>query len=146
MNTHLWALQIVQFTHQTQYIPHTWPTVYVSIYVFNTSLKSQVFASYILYEHNIPQTSHNYTVAFLRCISCIYWLAIIHYMSHSWGPCYYYGSTLIPAWIRNCIRYYVWDQTSTVQLLRFGNAWVISSHTLPHSWLISHAGINVNPC
>ena len=35
-------------------------------------------------------------------------------------------------------------QTSTVAPLKFGNALVISSHTLLDMWLLIHADINVN--
>ena len=35
-------------------------------------------------------------------------------------------------------------QTSTVQPLKIGNEYVISSHTLSGMWLLIHAGIKVN--
>ena len=38
------------------------------------------------------------------------------------------------------------SQTSTVQPLKFGNAQVISSHTLLGMWLIIHAGIKLTYC
>ena len=38
------------------------------------------------------------------------------------------------------------SQTSTVQPLKFGNWWVMSSHTLPGMWLLIHAVIKVKPC
>ena len=38
------------------------------------------------------------------------------------------------------------SQTSTVQPLKFGNGWTISSHTLLGTWLHIHAAITVNPC
>ena len=37
------------------------------------------------------------------------------------------------------------SQTSTVQQLKFGNGWVISSHLLLDMWLLIHAEIDVNP-
>ena len=37
------------------------------------------------------------------------------------------------------------DATSTVQPLKFGNAYVISSHTLRGMLLLIHAGIDINP-
>ena len=49
---------------------------------------------------------------------------------------YYHGLTLIPAWISNYIQHKVWMKlliqagTSTVQRLKCGDGWVISSRTL----------------
>ena len=37
------------------------------------------------------------------------------------------------------------SQTSTAEPLKFGNGYVISSHTLQGLWLIIHVGIKVNP-
>ena len=37
------------------------------------------------------------------------------------------------------------SQTSTVQLLKIGNGYIISSHTLLDMWLLIHAGIKVKP-
>ena len=42
--------------------------------------------------------------------------------------------------IKSCIH----SQTSTVVPLKFGNGYVISSHTLMAIWLLIHAGIKVN--
>ena len=56
--------------------------------------------------------------------------------------------TLLLTWISNYIRYKEWVellihfQTSP---LKFGNWWVISSHTLLGRWLLIHARIKVNP-
>ena len=33
-----------------------------------------------------------------------------------------------------------------IVLLKFRNGEVISTHTLLGMWLLSHAGININPC
>ena len=71
----------------------------------------------------------------------------------AWGPFYYNGLTLVPTWISNYINYKMRDeitwpftQTSTVQPLKLGNAYVISSHTLLGMWLFIHDGIKVNLC
>ena len=37
-------------------------------------------------------------------------------------------------------------QTSIVQQSKFRNGKVISSHTLLGVWLLTHAGIKINPC
>ena len=63
-----------------------------------------------------------------------------------------HGFTSIPAWISNYIHYKVWDeinylfQTSTVEPLKCGKGYVISSHTLIGMWSLIHVGIKVNPC
>ena len=47
----------------------------------------------------------------------------------------------MPAWISNYIHYKVWDEITFPfpNLLKFGNGWVISSHTLFGMWLLIHA-------
>ena len=68
------------------------------------------------------------------------------------GPFYLYSWTSIPAWISNHTRIkcgkkcLIHSQISTVQLLKFGNRYVISSHTLWWMQLFIHADIKVNPC
>ena len=37
------------------------------------------------------------------------------------------------------------SETSTVQPLKFGNRWIISSNNLLGMWLVTHAGIKVQP-
>ena len=60
------------------------------------------------------------------------------------GYFYFRGLTLIPAWINDYIYYEVGIkllihfQTSTVQPLEFGNAYIILSNTLLSVWLLIH--------
>ena len=42
------------------------------------------------------------------------------------------------------IKLLIHSQTSTMQPLKFGNEWIISSHTVLGVWFIIHTGINVN--
>ena len=53
-------------------------------------------------------------------------------------------------WITSAIKcrmkLLIHSQTSTVQPLKFGNVYVISSNTLLAMWLLIHAGVKVNPC
>ena len=55
------------------------------------------------------------------------------------------------AWISTYIHYKVWDEITSsfpnfnVQPLKFGNGWVISSHTLLGVWTLVQAAIKVNP-
>ena len=66
------------------------------------------------------------------------------------GPFYKHGLTLIPTSISISIHYTTWDKitspfrTSTATPLKFGNAYVILSHTLRGMWFLIHAGIKVN--
>ena len=59
--------------------------------------------------------------------------------------------TKIPTWIRNYMHYKVWNETtypfsnSTVAPLKFGNAWVISPHTLLSKWSFILIGMKVAP-
>ena len=58
-----------------------------------------------------------------------------------------HGQTLIPAWISNYIiikcqnKLLIHSQTLTMQPLKFGNAYVISSQILLAMWLLIHTGI-----
>ena len=63
----------------------------------------------------------------------------------------WHGSTLIPVWISDHIRYEVCgmkllihSQAATVQMLKFGDGWVISFHNLLGMWLLINAGIKIN--
>ena len=68
------------------------------------------------------------------------------------GPFYQHSLTLIPAWVSNYVHYNVWDEiiypfpTSMVKPLKFGNGYIISSHTLSGILLLIHLGIKVNVC
>ena len=67
------------------------------------------------------------------------------------GPFYYYGLTLIPAWISNHMHNKVWDEI-TYPFPNFNGGtievWVWISNFIPHfiNVLLIHAGIKVNPC
>ena len=48
--------------------------------------------------------------------------------------------------IPNCVmKLLIHFQTSTIKLLKFGNGYVISSHSLCGIWLFIHTGIEVKP-
>ena len=67
-----------------------------------------------------------------------------YFNAFPWGPFYWYGVTLIPAWKCNYIRiicemkFLIHSQTSMVQLVKLGDGYMISSHTLLWIWLHIH--------
>ena len=74
----------------------------------------------------------------------------VHWMNAFRDPFYLHVLTLIPAWISiasilKCgMKSFTHSQTSTVALLKFGNGYIVSSHTLLCMWLLLHAGIEVS--
>ena len=70
----------------------------------------------------------------------------------TWGPFYYHGLTLIPAWITNHLPGKVWDEI-TYPFLNFNGAtvevWEWISNIIPHFimdvLLLIHAEIKVKP-
>ena len=68
------------------------------------------------------------------------------------GSFYWYGLTLIPAWISKYLHYKVWSAL-TYLFPNFNGATVEvwarvsnSSHTFLGIWLLTHVGIKVAPC
>ena len=42
------------------------------------------------------------------------------------------------------MKLFIHSQISTVEPLKIGNGWIISTHTLQDIWILIHAGIKVN--
>ena len=84
----------------------------------------------------------------LVCIAS--WDISLHF-AECRGPFYSHGLTLIPEWTSNYTHYKTWDEI-TYPFPNFNGCavevgeWIILSHTILGTWLLIHAGIEVNPC
>ena len=67
-----------------------------------------------------------------------------------WGPFHWNGLAVIPAWksityiIKFSVKLLIHCQISMLQNFKFTNGWIISSHTLPSTWLLIPMGLKIN--
>ena len=107
---------------------------YPIIIILQTYLKAALnmkYGCYVYYLHNVTKIISVLSIIFMHYIGlCVFSLRVtlliiarigVLYLIIISGRFYWHGSTLIPAWISNHIRYNVWDEI-TYPFLNFNGA------------------------